>query len=738
MKKVLPAFVAFIIGLTDLSAIPVRNKSVTLTQPDGSIVYAVINGDEFSHTVKDLSGHHITKGSDGYWCYASFSSDGGKYSSGYPASAPAPAHILSGSSNPPVTSPGSTDKRLLMNRNISESGSILKRIREQKSSVSLRTAGSDPIVKHCLILLADFQDKPMTYTKSDFERMVKENGYSLYGASGSVDDYFNDQFQGDFELSYEISEVITLDNNCEWYFGNDSNGNDNRPDYAIAEACRKAAETGIDFSVFDDDDDGEVDNVFLFVAGNDEADGGGDDCVWSHMYYLQYSSSQENSNLVLNGKKINSYAISTEFRKAEDGNSAFASIGTFCHEYSHSLGLMDLYDTDYAGSGGYGNGLWYYTGLMDGGNENNYCNTPPHYNAIDYEIAGIGNPETLAEGSYTLEPISLNRRYLKMETNKEGEFFLIECRDNSGWDEYIGGKGMLIYHIDMSGQNAGNSDTYSMVLTAGQRWELNEVNCRPDRQCAELVSATPGIYAYTGDGYHLQNTSSIFYPSSDNDAFTSLTSPAFVFWDGTSSSLAITDIELVGDNVEFNVCKMSEVSVPEVKLTNTEVFQDAAIIQWEADDSDYTEIAYVSWGESDGELHELEVEPYESGKYAIVLDGLSPATAYETTIYFKDMGLASKEIQINFTTKSMYNGYPFIFLNSVSRNDDGSMEKGTMVPLRVYNANNAESVKWFMGSAEISVGGNGYYELNTKGRLRAVITYNDGKTETLMKEIKLN
>jgi len=727
MKKLLLTISASLLALCQLAARPVHNKPVTLVQPDGSTISAIINGDEFHRSTKDLQGHNLVQGPDGTWCFASFSPDGRKVSSGYSASGKAPSGILSASMSAPLLRLARNDRRAQMESRMDADGSIIRRI----------MASSNPVRKHCMILLVDFKDKKMTFTKADFEKLVKQKGYSLYGASGSVNDYFNDQFKGDVEFSYEISDVITLDRDCAYYFANTEDGEDIRPDYAVAEACQKAAAAGIDFSQCDDDGDGQVDNVFLFVAGKDEADGGGEDCVWSHMHYLEFSEDPHIRNLVINGVRINNYAISTEYRQTDDRQFTFTAIGTFCHEYSHALGLKDLYDTDYAGSGGYGNGLWFSTGLMDGGNQNNEYNTPPHYNAIDYYLSGIGNPEDLRAGTYTLEPISENRRFLKLETGNAGEYYLIECRSDKGWDRYIGGKGLLIYHIDRSRNAAGRSDRYDMHMNAITRWSYNEVNCVPDRQCAALVPATAGIKAYTSDGYLMWNTEKVFFPSKSNDAFTPLTDPAFIFWDGTASPLAITSIAMDGEKVTFKVSKAESIRVPEVVLARNEIFQDAAIIQWTADDPEYVGNAYVSWGQSDGSMTEIEVAPYENGRYALVLDALEPMTAYRTTISFKEMGLSSKEAQVNFTTKRMYDGYPFIFLNNVSRNEDGSFEQGTMVPLRLYNAKGAASVEWYMGNNKISVGGDGYYHISSSGRLKAVVTLEDGTKEVLMKEVKV-
>lgn len=712
---------------TNLLAGPVHNKSVTLRQRDGKPFRAIINGDEFFSTIRDAEGNVIVRDSEGNWCYASFAPDGSRYSSGYIVGEYAPPDILYSSRNVPSSAVQS------------ERRSNLQRVmrREAKLSAShkplkVKVANALPEQRNCAILLVEFADKKMTYTKSDFVEMITAKGYSKYGADGSIKDYLDHQLGGDMEFSFQVSDIITLDNNCKSYFGNNGKDSDINAAAAVAEACQKASNAGIDFSLCDGDGDGEVDNVFLFVAGMDEADGGGEDCVWSHMYYLELSQFK---NLALNGKIINSYAISTELRVTDQDETLFTSIGSFCHEYGHVLGLMDMYDTDYSGSGGQGNGLWMSTNLMDGGNGNNNFNTPPNYNAINYDSIGLGNPEMLQAGHYELEAIDINKRFLKMETANPGEYYLIECRDNKGWDAYIGGKGLLIYHIDKSTRSAGQSDWYGGILSAADRWEYNEVNCRPSRQCAKLIAATDGIQAYNDNGNYNGNSSFVFFPSATNDAFSPMTEPAFVFWDGTSSPFALTEIAMEGDKVSFNVSKISELVLPEVVLRKSDIFQNTAIIQWESSISDYEESAYLSLEVNDEIAPAVEIKPYSKGKYACRLEDLKPTTAYKVNIVFKESGMESKEYSISFTTKRLYNNYPFIFLNNVERQESGAFSQDAMLPLVVYNLKESDRVKWYMGKYLIEAGDNGYYKLRGSGTLKAVITHDDGSEDILIKEL---
>ena len=720
MKRVFLVLL-LLLGCLRLSAVQAVRGVVTLYQPDGKAIRVRIVGDERKHAVMDLQGHVLVQGPDKYWNYACFMPDGSRRSSGYPAGEPAPQRVLSASF--PVN-------ELWADR------ASAKRLRPSVKAGEEPSADPAPRDRYCLIIPIQFQDKEMGHTRENLDDMVNLHGYSADGATGSVMDYFEDQFRGDCSFHFVVTDIILLDGTSADYFANDEYGKDINAPAAVAEACTKAHELGVDFSGFDADGNGEVDNVFVIAAGKSEASGGDEDCVWPHMSYLRAYSDYK--DFQLDGVYINKYNISAELQPADEGPYILSGIGTICHEFSHTLGLMDLYDTDYAGSGGQGSGLWYTTGLMDGGNYNNHEHTPPSYNAIDYDTLGMGNPEQLQVGSYVLEPVDENRRYLRYDTSTEGEYFLIECRRAAGWDKYIGGSGLLIYQIDKTGRRTGNSDYYERDLTALERWRFNEINCRPDHQCARLVSATPDIRAYNASGEFQRNQEQIFYPYKEHDAFTPLTSPAFVFWDGSESPLAITDITLDGDNVRFIVSRMVDVVIPEVTGVDSFIFQDAAIIRWEADNPAYEGPAYVVWGQAGTDGKEVEVNQYAPGKYSVTLEGLSPGKAYKAVLGFRSMGVSSKQVPVNFTTKFLYDdSMPFIYVANLARGEDGSVPAGSELPLRVYNLHDAASVEWEFGGSPVTVSPSGFFTLTRSGVLKAVVRYKSGGTEYISKEINV-
>lgn len=727
---------------------PAWRGTLTLTQPDGSVLQARVVGDEFAHLMVDLQGNALIQNSEGWWCYAAFSGDGSMHSTGTvagdklrPASAAGGdiGEVLRKWSaqnkralvwNPLVATKGgqvagtwkkagsSSDTGAGWTRNCAGEGAASGSEAEAKSDTEAGSGGTgsnapEVIRKRCLVLLAEFKDLKMSFARERFENLMNTG-------ESSVKNYLNDQFLGRYEFTFDVAPIVTL-SQAHQYYGKNSNGKDSRAAEAVAEACRLAAANGTDFSIYDTDNDGKVDDILLFYAGKDESEGGGDDCIWSHAWKL----SAANIKLTLNGKVIDSYAATSELSLRSSGKYQFKTIGTICHEYSHSLGLADMYDTDYGGSGGEADGLWKSTALMDKGNFNNDGRTPPYYNAIDRDMLGIGQCEELKEGHYVLEPINLNGRFLRMDTANEGEYYLIECRTNTGWDIYTRCKGLAIYHIDKSANLTGYSPVYERDASAAERWTSNEVNCRPQHQCADMIESLDNA----------NDISQIMWPYGKNNSFTPQSSPSFTLWDGSGSPLSITDILQIGDNVSFNVVK-SESANPEKAIDiRRDIYQDTAIIQWKTDVPGSTSPAFILIGEKGkSETGEMTVNAFEPGKYAIRLEGLKPATTYTMKIHYEASGVKGEVVNVQFSTKKIYReGYPFIFLNTVKRNEDGSFPAGSMLPLVLLNANKFKAVEWYMDDRSIIADKNGYFKLTRSCKIKAVILYIDGSKEIIEK-----
>ena len=711
-----------------LSAAPARKGLLNLRQPDGTIVQAYLSGDEFGHILMTPDGCSLVQDAEGWWCYARYDNFGHRLNSGEHAGDPdAPAAVVAASRSVPFN---------LLRRQRAARHARLEPLRARERA---RTrAGENGGIRHGLIILAQFQDLSFSYTKEDFERIINGN------APTSALSYFKDQWKDGYTFRFDITDVVTLPQNHAWYGTNNDDGEDEKAAEMIVHAC-EAVDADIDFSAYDNDGDGRVDNVFVFFAGPNESEGAGDNYVWPHMWYVLSGAGITDRR---DGVLIDNYACTSELRLDENLTTftTLATIGTFCHEYTHTFGISDLYDTDDDGSGGYSEAMWNCIDLMDAGNHNDSGRTPPNYSAVERWFFGMSEGKALTEGVHTLRPVQENGDFFFLHTDNPDELYLFECRQAKGWDAHIGGNGLLVYHIDASERLAGESTTQGKVITAWDRWDLNEVNARPDHQCVDLMEPDPDARqqyqtAVKNRKYAtiLTLASHAFWPFEDVSTFTCETEPAFTFWSGEDCPLGLTDIHRNGDgSVTFTVFNAQEEKAPAVRIDKMTVFQDACILQWSSVDPAFSGNSFIRFGLADAQnLAEVEVRPYETGKYAYVIDGLAPTTAYKVQLLCRNGNIPGPVNGINITTKSgkKADSYPYIYLKDVEgRGSDGSFPSGAALSLRVYNAPDADGVTWYFDGKVITPGTDGYYHLTRSGELKAVVSY-PGSTEIITKKI---
>lgn len=715
-------FLTVLIGLVWLStsARPAKVGKIAVTQPDGTRFYAVFSGDEYMKIKMTETGESIIQNADGWWCYAVYDSNGHKTSTDYHVGSKAPENILGSSRNIPYG--------ILADRAVAAKRKVqYNRLNRSVAPYRLQ-AVADQSDKAGLIILAQFKDAEEKFKmdKSDFVAMLTQTGYSVNGATGSAKEYFDSQFGGKCNFSFDVTDIVTVSQNRKYYGGNDDFGDDRRPHEMVMEACR-LVDGSVDFSKYDQDNDGEVDNVFVFFAGLDETSGVSEDYIWAHAWYIKDGARE---NLQLDGVFINRYACAPELEGSSYSKAYMTGIGTFCHEYSHTLGLPDLYDADY-GEGGYAAALWGATSLMDSGNYNNEGNTPPYYNAIEREIMALSSPTLITgPGSYELDPIYTGQ-YYRLDTSVGGEYFLIEYRDGTGWDRYVGGKGVLVYHVDKSTNPAGYSWLYERNVTAAFRWTSQvDINSLASRQCADLIEADGRKDQFESDLAFYTNMSKsltgLFFPYESVISLTPKSTPGLVGWGNAYVEYAITDISIKDGKAAFNVVKYSENALPTAVNIVKDVFQDGAIISFESSFS-FNGKAVVSYSVGN-QTFSSEASSFESGRWAFEITGIAPMTSCVVNIAFSDGGVQGEAVKTTFMTKTQSFDYPYIYMENVDVN---------RLPLKVFNAEGAEEIQWKFNGVQISRDKDFYYRPKSSGTLTAYVYWADGSTDVIIKEIKL-
>ncbi|MDD4426476.1 MAG: M6 family metalloprotease domain-containing protein, partial [Mariniphaga sp.] len=390
--------------------------------------------------------------------------------------------------------------------------------------------------KKFLTILIQFSD--LTFSSAnpqvDFFNLFNLDGYSENAATGSVWNYFHENSSGIFNPQFDVIGPVTVSGPVSYYGANDDEGNNiyERAREMVVEAVDLADQLGLDFSQYDNDGDGYIDNIYIIYAGLAESSGGPDYTIWPH------ASSIYNRRTV-DGVITGSYACSSEM-KGSPGYERPPVIGTICHEFGHVLGLPDFYDTDYE-ENGTARGLGIFA-LMSNGGHNDLGRTPPYLTSIERDMLGwLDNDPVVIEeeGDYSLAPVFENVCYVS-ETANEGEFFLYEYRKQVGWDAYIP-SGLLIYHIDMS-ENVVNG------VTAVSRWiNWNGINAYASHQCCDLVEA---VYPESAISFDNQ----IPFPgSTNNTSFTDTSSPAAVDFAGNPTGVYLSNITDNADRATFTV-----------------------------------------------------------------------------------------------------------------------------------------------------------------------------------------
>ena len=527
-----------------------------------------------------------------------------------------------------------------------------------------------------VVLPVQFEDRKLQGTHEEHEALLQQ-----------AEAYFERQFAPAGQaFSFELGPTVTLAHPVSWYGANYPDRKDIRLADAVREACL-AANGQVNFSLYDNDNDGSVDNVFLLFPGPGEHSSGDE----GDIYPQQGRLTADGTGLALDGRVADRYAVAHE-----------GEPGVFCHEFCHVLGLPDLYDTDGAESGGLCPGLWG-TSLLDDG-----CRLQdfPEFGAVEYDLLGLGRCEAARPGSYTLEPLAAGQRYLRAESDRKDEYFLFEARAG----------GLYVYHIDRSDNPAGYSTRQQAELTAAGRWEVGEVNNNPAHPCARLIPADPAATDASRLPFGAVSAS-----------FGSDTPSAFRAWSGAATGLALTGIRpAAAGAVTFDVIRP-------IVLAEPVAYQDAALVRWSVDPALGPVQAFeVSWSDGTaGGSAEL-----AAGTTSYTIEHLQPRTEYIFSVQVRCSETERYTADGRFSTKFLRKGtFPYIYLGSATRNLDGSFPAGSQIPLRVYNASDVQNVRWTLDGRAITPDADGFYTLRQSGVLRAQIEYADGTSETLLKEI---
>jgi len=350
-----------------------------------------------------------------------------------------------------------------------------------------------------VVVLADFADKPMTADREHFEKLFFSLGELPHG---SVRDYYREVTHGLVDIVGEVTGPVRLPQKLSWYANN--NFGIGRPAgqaraQIMARDAAVSADPLINYAPYDNDGNGFVDAFIVLHAGaGGEATGNRGD-MWSHKWVLPNAYNAD-------GARIYGYLTIPEDAK----------IGVCAHELGHLLfGFPDLYDID-GSSEGVGNWCLMGAGSWGGGGD-----IPTHPSAWCKVQQGWAKAVNVtSNGTLSIPDVknSFEAQRLWRDGLPGNEYFLVENRQQTGYDSSLPASGMLIWHVD-EGQSDNTNENHYMVglVQADNQRDLEGAANRGD----------------DGDTYPGSTGNSSFSPSSQ---------PSSRSYTGAATGVSVTDI----------------------------------------------------------------------------------------------------------------------------------------------------------------------------------------------------
>ena len=304
-----------------------------------------------------------------------------------------------------------------------------------------------------IVILVEFKDEKFTVNdpQAVFDQYLngdeqKEMGYGESLNYGSVKKFFTDMSFGKYQPNFDIIGPVTLSKDMAYYGKNSGSTKDVNCSEMIKEACALASEK-TDFSTpkYDINADGIVDLVYIIYAGYGESNGADPNTIWAKSGIGSFGT--------YNGMSVQRYGLNNELNSNPYVTSGMFvtpkinGIGLFCHEFSHCLGLPDLYP--YSAAAQIDNQAMEYWSIMDGGEYTYYGYCPTAYTAWEREALGWHSITTLENNAtITATPISDGGQSYKMVNNAdESEYIVLENIQKKGWNSYSIGHGLIAYHV---------------------------------------------------------------------------------------------------------------------------------------------------------------------------------------------------------------------------------------------------------------------------------------------------
>ena len=401
-----------------------------------------------------------------------------------------------------------------------------------------------------LVILFEFEGDE-TYFKSetprdDYDKMLNEKGYNERNGKGCMAEYFRDQSNGLFNVQFDVYGPYKIGQKAQPY----DNPNSNTRNYgreAMIEATNLflADHPEIDFSLYDWNNNGSINQVIYVYAGL-PGNISSDNCyghIWPNTSSFTTITTHDN-------KKISNYTCSGEHWPTTSKTSC--GIGTICHEFTHSLGLPDIYPV-----GGEGFSVVDEWDLMDGGNFTNYGWCPPEFTAMEKWLMGWLSFKDLTEPTSIsgLKPVAEGGDVYRIK-HSDSEWLLLENRQQKGWDAGAPGSGLVIYHV-----------YYDVSV-----WSGNSVNSDINKRRFQLVNADN--MDYDAWNAYMSNSDLSTYVNSGRMNSRYLSTSPYPWTNETTTNCELTDSSVPSATMYENIEGKLLLSKP---ITNISIDADGLV-----------------------------------------------------------------------------------------------------------------------------------------------------------------
>ncbi len=420
-------------------------QPLLVRQPDGSMLTVVLHGDEHCNWYATLDGTLLVQAPGAYYV-AKVSDNGDLTSAGVLAHEPlyrSKAEQLAVTNQQRDLFYAKADAR--------QRASMLRRT-PVSTDTTLFPHKGEP---HALVILVNFADTTFSLSnpKASFEQYLNAEDHPEDVVSGFVNEsrnykgvtaYFNDMSKGQFKPHFDVVGPVTLSKASAVYGA----GTNDRMDLLIPEAC-KLVDDSVDFTKYDLNNDGNVDLVYIIYAGHSASvTGNPTSCIWPKSGTGSYGT--------YDGKRVVRYGVNNELNgRYTAANKFINGIGLFIHEFSHTMGLPDLYATSGSSGENADNQGMEYWSVMDGGEYVFSGRCPTAYTAWEREVFGWMNIDTLSDTTHvdlpTIDKADGKAYKILNDADPSGrEYVVLQNIQLAGWNQKLPGHGLLAYRVKYS------------------------------------------------------------------------------------------------------------------------------------------------------------------------------------------------------------------------------------------------------------------------------------------------